>query len=129
MKVQERFIAKLKVLLSAAAAIVGMAIVFLYLGSSTREPSIITSFYILLVCFIALLVSLNFIYFHLKMSKAHPKVARALPMCFVLTCMLYFWVHEFLLQHALDPRSVVLFALLSLGAWLMLNVGVYLFIE
>ena len=126
MEMRGDLIDKLKVFSLGVAAIFGMAIIFLYFGLSTRTLFPVAFLYILLICVIAIVVSLNLIYFYFKMSKAHPGVARALPTCFALALMFYFWAHQFLFGRAFHFRSVLIFSLLSLASWLVLNVGVYL---
>jgi len=122
--------ARIKGLLVSAVMLISISFIALYIYatyiSPTARESISSGILLILVyCALGILVGLNLIYFSIKMKKRFPGIARTLPVGYVLASFFFFWIYKFLLGYPPTPQGVILFSLISLGIWLLLNLIIY----
>jgi hypothetical protein len=122
---------RIKVMVVSALMLISVSFFALYIYatyiSPTASESIPSAILIILAhSALAILIGLNMTHFSAMMKKSYPGIARDLPLGFVLVSILIFWIYTFILGHPLTAQTSILYSLISLGAWLLLNIVAHL---
>ncbi len=118
---------RLKGLLAATflALLMSLGYLGVYFNFSSERFHYSSVLFALLIILIAVFISLNFFYFHAKMVKARPKIARVLPFYFALASVLVFFTCKLFFNYTLTPQRVVLGFLFTAIVWFLLNLTIF----
>lgn len=127
MNLRREMMLKATILLSGLSLIFTAALLTYYRYVSYRDRILgteslsQTSTLILLVSLMVILTGVNFVYFYYRTRKIYPKIARGLPICFIVISATLLLFHKNLFGYSLSEKGLILIFLLFLVGWLLLN--------
>ena len=121
---------RIKVMLVSVLMVISIAFIALYIYatyiSPTAKETIPQAILMILThSALAVLIGLNMIHFSAKTKKRYPGISRTLPLGFVIASISVYWFCTFLLGYRLTPQATLLYSLISLVAWSLLNIIVH----
>lgn len=124
---QRKLDTRIKAMLVSVLMVISISFIALYIYatyiSPTAKETIPEAILMILThSALAILIGLNINHFAAQTKKRYPGIARVLPMGFVIASILTLWIFTFLLGHRLTPQVTLLFSVISLGAWSLLNI-------
>jgi hypothetical protein len=127
---QRKTDARIKVMFVSVLMVISIAFIALYIyatyiSPTARETIPQAILMILAHSALAILIGLNMIHFSAKTKKRYPNLARVLPVGFVIASISVYLFCILLLGYRLTPQATLLYSLISLLAWSLLNIIVH----